>query len=352
MRKFFVSMMMLTASIGANAQTAAEKIMNMMPKLPSLAEMIQWEKDYWYPSMIEDRVGDKVGPYVPFYEALKSAKEQAQESSRDMVESSVVNKALDSRVGNSKYTVRDFQNMSESEAEEAGKGIANDMLSGMGFSADDIAKMQSGKMSEADQMALASKMMKHKGLAGSSKVKVQGVNNEKGVMVLADTDRRIGEITKKMLARKTDAIEAGKELYDSKYADRIEAFDEKISPYVAAAESGTSSEVTAATAKIKELELQRYALYCEFFEKWLPTWRNAIVDAMNICRNELMPLMVERQMTTESLYQQTKKADYAEGAIYPIQAALTFLELPDDIGDYNDLIVNSSLERRTSANGQ
>ena len=51
--------------------------------------------------------------------------------------------------------------MSEAQQEQLGKDIMNQKLGSYGLSQADIAKMQSGNMSEAEQQALANKMMQN-----------------------------------------------------------------------------------------------------------------------------------------------------------------------------------------------
>ena len=380
MKKIFVSMMLLMAAMSTKAQMTAEAIMALMPDIPTLAEMIQWEKDSSYP--LEDRTEGKVDPYVPFYEALDAAKEKAKEGVQKTLGPSLAHKVLQSKVGNSKYSVSQFQNMSESQKQQVGQDMANDMLAGMGLSAADIAKMQSGNMSEADEQAIANKILQSKtggmsvqdvqfmqgmtdkeraqfmemsGLSesGKAKIKENQAKQKKDARMVKEGkdmdryDRHANEIKQKIFKRKDDVIEAGRELYDSKYAKQIDALQKKMFPYVAILESGTSEEIKVASAKINELKLEVYALECDFYEKWLPTWRNAITDAMDICRAELLPVMEERKIVTDKLYKETKSAEYAEGAVFPITAALEYLDIPEDIGDFNGRIIDSSHERRS-----
>jgi len=366
MKKFFVSVLMLMTAVGAKAQMTAEAIMALMPEMPTLAEMIQYQKDIMDPDK-----DDPENLYVPFYEALDAAKEKAHEGGQKALGGSIAHKALESRVG--KYKARDFQNMSDAQREKAGKEMANDRLKGMGLSDADIARMQSGNLSEAEEQALANKIMKNmtggmnvkdvqfmqgmtdkeraqfmqqSGLAESGKAKIkenQAKQKKDARMVkegqdLARYDRQATEIINKIYKQIEDAATAGRELYDSKYRRRLDAIHERSLPWIAKQESGTDKEVKEAGAKLSALGMEAFGIECEFYEKFLPTWRAAVVRGMEICHSELLPLMQEKKIVTDKLYEQTKSAEYAEGAVFPIMAAMDYLDIPDYLDKYDSYL--------------
>jgi len=106
----------------------------------------------------------------------------------------------------------------------------------------------------------------------------------------------------------------------------------------AGAETYTDAEkatVEAASRKLKNAEYQQWLLWCEFYEKYIPLWRNAIVQQMDMVRSQEMPLMTKMKTVTNELYQLTKDEKYAIGDSYPYSTALNYLEIPEGIGDYH-----------------
>jgi len=148
MKKIIVSILMLTLAFGAKAQMTAESIMGLMPDMPTLGEMLKYQKD-----ILDPDKDDPNNIFVPFYESLDAAKQQEQAGVQKSYPSVLAQRAMNSKVGNSGYTARDFENMSDAQRQKAGKNMANDMMSGMGLSAADIAKLESGNMTEAEEQA-------------------------------------------------------------------------------------------------------------------------------------------------------------------------------------------------------
>lgn len=380
MKKIFVLTLMLVAAVGAQAQMTPEAVMGMTPSLPALSDMIRFQKEAMNPDPNSVMTQPKL--YNDFLEAVQDAKKRADEQIKNTVVTSVENKTLNSKVAGSNYTVRQMEGMSEAEQERVGKEIMNQKLGSYGLSQADIAKMQSGNMSEAEQQALANKMMQNmtggmtmqdvqfmqnmtdeeraqfmqmSGLAESTSAKMQEQKpklqkNAKVVELIQEStkcDKQFNELKDKLIQMKEDVLQAGRTLFNEKYQQPIERW--KGVQQEAIAEGALSEKypeadkpkVEAANRKLRNAQNQEWYLECEFYEKYLPTWRDYIVKKMDICRAQLLPLMQKKKTITDKLYQMTKEPQYASGATYPYIAAVGYLETPLEIEDYGPFFDNN-----------
>lgn len=380
MKKIFVTMMLLMAALGAKAQMTPEAVMGMTPTLPSLSDMIRFQKELMNPD--PERVMTQPKLYVDFLEALENAKKRADEQVEKTVGSAVEHKTLNSKVAGTNYTVRQVESMSEAEQEKMGKDIVNQKLSGYGLSQADIAKMQSGKMSKADEQALANKMLQNMtggmtmkdvqfmqnmtdeeraqfmemsglGESTSAKIKEQKPKLQKNAKVVeliqesTKCDKQFNELKDKVIQMKEDVLEAGRNLFNSNYKQSIEKWKSVQKEAIAEGalwEKYTEEDkpkVEAAARKLKNAQNQEWYLECEFYEKYLPTWRNYIVKRMDICRSQLLPIMQKKKNITDKLHQMTKEPQYASGSTYPFIAGFAYLETPLEIEDYGPFFDNN-----------
>ena len=74
-RKFFLAVAWLTMTVSVSAQTTAEAIMALLPKLPTEAEMIRYQKETSAPQHLNISV-TQPDLYNDFYDALKVANEK------------------------------------------------------------------------------------------------------------------------------------------------------------------------------------------------------------------------------------------------------------------------------------
>ena len=374
MKKIFVSAMMLMSVMGVKAQMTPEAVMGMMPTMPSLAEMIRYQKEAMDPNPKREMTQPRL--YIDFLEALKNARDQADEQIKKNVGDVVENKTLKSKVAGTNYTVQQIEGMSEAEQEQLGKDIMKKKLGSYGLSQADIAKMQSGKMSQADQQALANKMMKNmtggmdmkdvqfmqnmtdeeraqfmqmSGLNESTqaKMKEQKPKLQKDAKVTAliqemiKCDKQAKEITDKYIQMSEEVRAAGRALYDREYRPQLahwEAVKKEALAEGALSEKYTEKDkprVDAANRKFDNAQNQIWKIDCAFYEKYLPTWRDNIVKKMDMCRSQLLPIMQKKKDITDKLYSMTNEPQYASGAVNPFIAALAYLDTPEEIEQYD-----------------
>lgn len=380
MKKIFLSAMMLMSVMGVKAQMTPEAVMGMVPTMPSLAEMIRYQKEAMDPNPEREMTQPRL--YIDFLEALKNAREQADEQIKRNVGDVVEHKTLNAKVAGTNYTVRQVEGMSEAQQEQLGKDIMNQKLGSYGLSQADIAKMQSGNMSEAEQQALANKMMQNmtggmnmqdvrfmqnmtdeeraqfmqmSGLNESTQAKMreQKPKLQKDAKVTAlikemiKCDKQAKEVTDKYLQMSEEVRAAGRTLYDRDYRPQLaqwEAVKKEALAEGALSEKYTQADkpkVDAANRKFDNAQNQIWKIDCAFYEKYLPTWRDNLVKKMDLCRSQLLPIMQKKKEITDKLYSITKETQYASGAVYPFTAATAYLDTPEEIEQYGPFDENN-----------
>ena len=145
MKKIIVTLAALALLIPASAQNNARKIISLTPELPTVKDLLEAYK----------------GEYTP-YDEYKGPGGRALELFLDK------HKDAEDIISElpSEYTpdVSSLGKMTQGSA----KGAAMGRMSGMGLSAADIQKLQSGELSEEEQLAFANKVMKAQGGPTSS----------------------------------------------------------------------------------------------------------------------------------------------------------------------------------------
>lgn len=327
MRKLLISITLLAAALSARAQLTPDGIMALLPNMPTQAEMIRYAKESCAPVSVHVEVTQPT-LYDGFREALQAALEKASGSTD--------------------------QNLEPSMNKKINGGKVASQLSGMGLSAADIAKLQSGNVSRAEAEALAAKMVAtQSGLGESMGAKAaadKGKNTKKAdeaalVQDLARYNRLLNELHERMEKKLADAVKAGQNMYNNTYKKKIDQWESVRSEAMREGaglekyDAADEGKVEAASRKLANAEHQQWLARCEFYEKFIPMWRNAIVEQMDMVRSQEMPLMQEKKMATNKLYELTKDVKYAVGDSYPVSAAIKYLEIPEILGDYDSYVV-------------
>lgn len=337
MKKIMSIALLLTLSVAASAQTTAERIIALMPALPSDSAMIRYQKETTAPSSMQMEVTEP-DLYIDFFEALKEAQEKAQEL-MEQEGGSMLGKAMGSQVGETGLTVSQVQGMSESQLEQMARGQVANKLSSLGLSMSDLAKLGDGDVSDEQAMALAAKMAANRKTAPTA-----GGNTSKYMQQLAAFGPRELALQEKIRLQPDQAMKAGRELYNRDFRARVEACEATMKE---AMKEGAFSEkyakeqepaVKAAEKKFYAAEKKKWETECEFYAKFIPMWRNALLTAMNLCKKDYLTLMNEKKQVTDTLHSLTQSAEYALGAVYPAQAASLYLEQPDEIDQYANVL--------------
>lgn len=149
-----ISITFLAAALSARAQLTPDGIMALLPNMPTQAEMIRYAKESCAPVSVHVEVTQPT-LYDDFREALQAALEKASGSTDQNLEPSMNKKINGGKVAGTNRTESELAHMTESQREAYARSQAASQLSGMGLSAADIAKLQSGNVSRAEAEALA-----------------------------------------------------------------------------------------------------------------------------------------------------------------------------------------------------
>ena len=349
MNKIIVTLAALAILIPASAQNNARRIISLTPALPTAKDMLEDYKEEHTP------YNDYNGPGGKALQSFLDKHKDAEDIIRELP---------------SEYTP-DISSIGKMTPGSA-KGAAMGRMSGMGLSAADIAKLQSGELSEEEQLALANKMMKAQGGPTSSDLekinKMMEAQNaggdpkqaeeigkqlsavqsrgsstkgsRAGILKLNEMDRTLLDALKEGDNRKDVARQKGIELYEKKYRGQIKeigkglhqaimegALDELPAP-------GTEARCEAAAKRFQALIKQRFAVECKFYEEYLPIWRSAISGAMEYYKTDVMKLSEEREAFRAQQFAQTGSTEFMAPAFTPEAIAQQYFDLAKDIVDY------------------
>lgn len=336
MKKLLFAFMMVAVAESASAQMTAEEIMGLLPKMPTEAEMITYQKESTAP-IGDDKVITQPKLYDDFMESLKQAKAKADESLEQAGNASIA-KTRKSKVAGTDYTVEDVENMSEAEQEKMAMAMAQKKLASMGISLSDLPQ-EGEELSDAQAQALAAKVMAKQKAGGlpqtnpklaELQLKLAELNSEESRLVMTIDDPLKA------------AAEEGRNLYAKDYQEKIDALEtQKRSLTYAYMEKFTDEDrprVEAESKKARELTLQQWELESDFYAKYIPKWRKAILASMDFCKKTIIPLQKQRQDITRQLYELTQDANYTMGDTYPLVGAVGYLEQSGKLGGYDDYL--------------
>ena len=338
MKKIIVTLTALALLIPASAQNNARKIISLTPALPTVKDLLEAYKEEYTP--YDEYKGPGGRALELFLDKHKDAKDIISELP-------------------SEYTpdVSSLGKMTQGSA----KGAAMGRMSGMGLSAADIQKLQSGELSEEEQLAFANKVMKAQGGPTSSDLETiskmmeaqnAGANPEQafrsasgkgknaGLLKINEMDRNLLEALKAGDNRKDEARQKGYDLYEKKYRAQVKEIEKGIHQAImeGALEElpapGTEARCEAAAKRFQTLKKQEFAIECKFYEEYLPIWRSAIAGSMEYYKTEVMKLSEEREAFRAQQLAQTGSTEFMAPAFTPDAVAQQYFDLAKDIADY------------------
>ena len=371
MRKIFLMAALVAANLLAYAQMTPEAIMGAVPTMPSTAQMLNYYRV----------ANDPYGNGAPSNNVISNFLEAWEAARKNIDENNPTGDNIEHKVRNSKVgsgidkTVDEVENMSEAEQEAMAMAAISKRMASYGLSQADMAKMQSGNFSEADQQALVNKMMAAQtggmttrdvqamqnmsdeermeymqmtGLAesGSKKIKENqpklAANQHRAELLMEGQkiDQQMKELTDKIVGRNKEAREAGMKLYKQKYKaqyDQLEAAALNEIKGPCGWEIYTDEDkpkVEASCRRLESLRKQQYDLMCRFYSEYIPMWRNAVTGGMDMARAQLMPLAQRREKITKELYEMGHEASFAMYDVYTFTAANTYFDLSRAVVDF------------------
>ena len=325
MKKIIVTLTALALLIPASAQNNARKIISLTPALPTVKDLLEAYKEEYTP------YDEYKGPGGRALELFLDKHKDAEDIISELP---------------SEYTpdVSSLGKMTQGSA----KGAAMGRMSGMGLSAADIQKLQSGeleklsKMMEAqnagaspEQAAEIGRQLSAVQSRGSS-----GKGKQSGILQLAEMDRTLIDAFKEGDNRKDEARKKGNELYEKKYRAQVKEIEKGIHQAImdGALEElpapGTEARCEAAAKRFQALKKQEFAIECKFYEEYLPIWRSAIAGSMEYYKTEVMKLSEEREAFRAQQFAQTGSTEFMAPAFTPDAVAQQYFDLAKDIADY------------------
>lgn len=338
MKKIIVTLAALALLIPASAQNNARKIISLTPALPTVKDLLEAYKEEYTP------YDEYKGPGGRALELFLDKHKDAEDIISELP---------------SKYTP-DMSSLGKMTQGSA-KGAAMGRMSGMGLSAADIQKLQSGELSEEEQLAFANKVMKAQGGPTSSDLETiskmmeaqnSGANPEQafrsasgkgknaGLLKINEMDRNLLEALKAGDNRKDEARQKGYDLYEKKYRAQVKEIEKGIHQAImeGALEElpapGTEARCEAAAKRFQALKKQEFAIECKFYEEYLPIWRSAIAGSMEYYKTEVMKLSEEREAFRAQQFAQTGSTEFMAPAFTPDAVAQQYFDLAKDIADY------------------
>lgn len=349
MKKLFVTLFALAMLLPARAQMTPEAVMAMTPDLPSSAQLLRHWNEHNDPNRKEAPDSDILNEFM-------DAWRDAQQQINDMQAKSLAPGA--------KKTASQASQMSESEAKALAMSTMKGRLSSMGLSQADVAKMQSGNLSEAEQKALADKMMAAQtgGLTTKDVEAMENMSDEQrkefmeqsglGASVSkkmnADKGKRAAsqkqyQLVTKMTGLAQDEYSLQQKAYgmiETARKEGMDLFNRKYgkadASYLAEMQAlaGPAEEDDAAAARLRATWTAWFKNRSNFYAEFIPMYRDAVVGAMDCSRAQILPLKRQRKEVMEQLYALTGSAEYALSETVPFEASSMYFELSEKIVDF------------------
>ena len=365
MKRIMLTLAILALVIPAKAQMTPEAVMGMTPDLPTGAALLNHWKEHHDPLRTEAPDSDILNEFM---EAWRSARTQIDDMQSKTLGSSVKRDVMAGKVAGTGMTAREAASMSEADAKALAMSAMKGRLSGLGLSQADLARMQGGSLSKAEEEALASKMMAaHTGGMTMKDMEAMshmtdeqrmafmqesGLGDAVSAKMAADKgrsaeDKRKYQLVTEMtsLARKEsdlqqkaigmiDAVrKEGLALFDRKYRKADEAFRAEIQA-AAIPEKDPDFDYEAGRARQRAALSGWFGNMSRFYAEYIPMYRDAVAGAMDFCRAQLLPVKKQRQEVMEQLYALTGSAEYAVSAPVPFEASSLYFDLSKEIVDF------------------
>jgi len=368
MKRLFFVLAAFSLLLPARAQMTPEAVMGLTPDLPSTAALLNHWVEHNDPTRTEAPDSDILNEFM---EKWNEANDQIQEMQQKTLAPSLQQKAMSSKVGGTNLTAAQVAGMSDAEAQKLAMSVMKNRVAGMGLSQADLARMQSGNLSEAEQMALANKMMaaqtggmttrdieamshmteqqrmefmQQSGLGESVTNKMEADKGKRAasqtqaalVQEMSALAQKAYRLQNEASGKISSAMNEGMELYKRKYQKTIESIHAEIAKAVAMEEDAiTAEQVKEAEARLKAAETRWINTMKAFYGEYIPNYRNAVAAAMDCCRAEMLPVLKQEKEVQEKLYALTQNAEYSLYESTPYPAAYLYFELSKKIVDFD-----------------
>lgn len=378
MKKIFVTMMLLMAALGAKAQMTPEAWIASLPSLPSINQIIAEDRDYRYP--FNDDKDVKV-PTADFQESVEAAMKSGSEMMRKVGEGELLhqkNVAFKEKVPGTNVTKGQMAHMSKSQQEKVAKQAVKGQLAQYGLSEADIKKMQSGKMTKAEQDALTNKMMKQMtgGMTMDDVNKMQGMTDKQRAEYMQETglaestsakmaaDKKKKKVSQATLAHLQKVIKErdfttqrviehkelshvvafGDSLWNHKYEATAASLRKKQAKLAAKLEGlwhdaangkNVEAEIKAVDEQGRQNQLNIWENENKFYAEYIPLYHRALGGMLDYIKGTVMSAYRNWKNVYDKAYKETGEQQWMLGEVQITQPVDFYAGFLGAIGNYN-----------------
>ena len=352
MKKILFSIVMLTTAMSVKAQMTPEAWIAQFPELPSINQIIAEDKAYRNPENEDPEI-----PLKDFLESVEGVMKSGAEMMGKIGESDLLhykNVLYREKVPGTDVTKGQMAHMSKDQQKRVAQQAMKGKLAQYGLSEADIKKIQSGKMSKADQQALTSKVMAHmtggmtvddmrfmqgmtereraqfmqqSGLAESMTAKIKE-DMKKSKVSQATAKRIMGAVeemehtTKHVTEHKdlTHIMNYGDSLWNRKYKAKDEALHKRLGQlaakleelWVGQADGGKDNRAAmkAIEAQAKQVKLEIWENENAYYEEYIPMYHREIGGLLGYVKGTMMSAYRSWKSAYDQAYKETKEAQW------------------------------------------
>ncbi len=380
MKKSLIIMALLTAASAASAQMTPEAWIGNYPSLPSITDIIAYDKDQRNPDPENTNENLLFDIFIEQVDEVSVKGSEMMSKTANAEMGLQKQKILSEKVPATNVTKGQLSKMSKAEQKRVATKSAMGQLAELGLTPADVAKLQSGKMSKAEQQALVSKVMAKKTggitMEDIEFMEKQNLSDEERATFMqqsglaesvtakmkADQKGRLSQefIQKLQLAQKemseasrlwTEKAELkemrayGDSLWQHKYASEYnkllterQSLQEKMDgkQWDEAHKTGqTAAEVKALEDKLEANTNALYDTENAFYEEYIPLYHRALGGVLDYIRGTMMSAYRNWKSVNDEAYNQTGDSKWmvsnAQIAV-PADAYASVLKM---IEDYN-----------------
>ena len=367
MHKILVTTILLSATISATAQTSVKTLLDKFPALPSANTVITFDKQC---RQLQD--GEETPSTLSDYRQSVIEKEkeiagQLAATTQGQLEQSAAT-TLAEKVTGLNITKGQMAQMNQEQQQAAAMQSTMSQLSSMGLSASDLAKIQNGTMTEADQQALVNKMMmkasggvsvddvklmenmtdaqraaymQQKGMTQAPTQQASApkgkISSQQALQLQALQQKGIEAHQKSLqMCQLKETIAGGESLWQQKYANGYKKLNAEFMQLVASSEDNlTDAQRNAVDAKIKNVTKQMRDMESAFYAEYIPKYHGAIQEALNYVRTTMTPAIEEWKKAYDEAYKQTGEQRWLFTATNMSLPIATYSTLLQKIETYN-----------------
>ena len=337
-------------TIGLKAQLTPEAWIASFPGLPSISQIISEDKAFRYP--------DNKDPEIPLKDFLDSVEGVIASGSaalgkiRESDDLRYKNGIYAEKVPGTNVTNEQLAHMSREQQQKVAKNAAAGTLAQYGLSEADIKKMQSGKLSKAEEEAIANKMMQNmtggmsvddikfmenmtekervefmqlSGLAESTQAK--SAADKKTKKVSSATARKIETAMKEVEfttrrvrehAELSAVVAQGQKTWEQKYEAKDNALFEEINPLAAKYEElynkqASKGELEEVANKILQVKREIWENENAFYAEYIPLYHRAVGDMLDYIRGSMMSSYRNLKGAYDAAYKETGNPQWLLG---------------------------------------